>query len=180
MSIPRFPTDPPDVPIPDPTSSPDDPTPDTGSGGSDTGGGLDDFELRNAIGSGSIQTNVDPDTGRATQTIASTGSSETNSTQGVATEGTVEVTTTDATSTVADLRETEQTIENVTDGAAFGNPNETETIDSNTTHTTAGGDASGGVSGSASGGVAGTGITAGVVVAVLFVLGAVGAVVGGD
>lgn len=180
MSIPRFPTDPPDVPIPDPTSSPDDSTPDADGGGSDTGVNLDDFELRNAIGSGSIQTNVDPDTGRATQTIAGMGSGETNSTQGVATEGTVEVTTTGPTSTVADLRATEQTIENVTEGAAFGNPNETETIDSGTAYTTAGGSASGGASGSAGGGVAGTGITAGVVVAVLFVLGALGALVGGD
>lgn len=89
-----------------------------------------------ATGSGSVTTTVDPDTGRASQSITGTGSGGSTP---EADENNVTAGVTGPSAALPDLRDLEQDVEDTTGGAAFGDPNEQETIDQNTSRTTAGG-----------------------------------------
>jgi hypothetical protein len=114
------------------TDSPDAST--SGSTSSDTG--LSQTEIRDAVGSiDTIETSIDPDSGRATQTIVSPTDTVTDTGQ---TEDNITTTETGGTETIEDLRDDEQANEDATDGAAFGDPDVVETIDEDTSWTIAG------------------------------------------
>ncbi|WP_435348997.1 hypothetical protein [Haloarchaeobius sp. HRN-SO-5] len=102
---------------------------DTGGGGGDldsydTADG-DKYSLHDAIGSGSLTTSLDSDTLDAEETIDGMAGT---TTYGETQEDDTEVATTDASDSVESLEDTQQTIEDATGGAAYGDPSETETI----------------------------------------------------
>jgi hypothetical protein len=89
-----------------------------------------DRPLYESIGSGNLNIAVDEETGRATETISGQGSTSTpgSTTQSTGTEDDVDVATLDASTSTQTVEQTEQAVEEATDGAAFGDPDEIEDI----------------------------------------------------
>ncbi|WP_256299911.1 hypothetical protein [Haloarchaeobius salinus] len=113
--------------LPKADSLKDDSSGSSGSSGPSQSVESPDRRLGREVGSADLSISLD-DQGRAQETLSGMGSGGANSTQGVTTEDTTEVATVTADESIADAENTEQRVENATDGRAYGDPNETENI----------------------------------------------------